>query len=91
VTDLYRYIPIWCRVSGEVVLYRVFEVIGRGYTVQSKDFYRQASNYQSVASLETQFLELLQEQAPDERFRISPTIEAAVAAFDEYFEESEGA
>lgn len=49
------------------------------------------SNHQNVAPLETQFLELLLEQAPDERFRISPTIEAAVAAFDEYFEDSDGA
>jgi len=90
-TDLYRYIPIWRRDQEGLMLYRVFEVLGRGYAVQSKDFYSVDSLGEPALSLEAQFLELLSEQAPDSRSGISPTIEAAVAAFDRLFEESDGA
>lgn len=89
-TDLYRYIPVWRRESNGLVLYRVFEVLGRGYAVQSKDFYRVDSLDDPAPALEAQFLELLSEQAPDGRSGISPTIEAAVIAFDRSFGESAG-
>ena len=90
-TDLYRYIPIWRRGPDGLMLYRVFEVLGRGYAVQSKDFYSVDSLDELAPSWDAQFLELLLEQAPDSRSGTSPTIETAVAAFDRYFEESDGA
>ncbi|HBN53384.1 MAG TPA: hypothetical protein DD456_04920 [Stenotrophomonas sp.] len=83
---LYRYIPIWRRVQNGAVLYRVFEVVGIGFTVQSKDFFPAQAPVGAQASLEAQFLELLIEQDPHDRFGTSATIETAVSAFDQYFE-----
>lgn len=85
-THLYRYIPIWRRIQSGAVLYRVFEVIGSGFTVQSKDFFHADAPTGAATSLEAQFLELLIEQDPHHRFGASPTIEAAVLAFDQHFE-----
>lgn len=85
-THLYRYIPIWRRVQSGAVLYRVFEVIGIGFTVQSKDYFHTGAPVGATASMEAQFLELLIEQDPHHRFGTSSTIEAAVLAFDQYFE-----
>jgi len=85
-THLYRYIPIWRRVRSGAVLYRVFEVIGIGFTVQSKDFFYADAPVGAGEPLEAQFLELFMEQDPDHRLGISPSIEAAVLAFDQCFE-----
>lgn len=87
-TLLYRYIPIWRRIENAAVLYRVFEVIGLGYSVQSKDFFHGDALKDCTFSTEAQFLELLIEQAPDERFGPSPTVEAAILEFDQEFFQS---
>ncbi|WP_303747636.1 hypothetical protein [Stenotrophomonas pigmentata] len=84
-THLYRYIPIWRRIENGAVLYRAFEVIGLGYSVQSKDFFYADALKDCTASMEAQFLELLIEQAPDERCGTSATIEAAVLEFEQQF------
>jgi hypothetical protein len=84
--NLYRYVPVWSRTADGAVLYRCFEVFGQGFTVQSKDFFSpQRQGAQHMAQLGSQFLELFLEQAPDERFPVSPTIEAAIEAFNAYF------
>lgn len=68
------------------MLYRVFEVIGIGFTVQSKDFFAAQKPTENAASLDEQFLELLIEQDPHHRFGTSSTIEAAVLAIDQHFD-----
>jgi hypothetical protein len=82
---LYRYVPIWSRASKGLVLYRCFEVLGLGFTVQSKDHFSVAPEPGVYLQLHSQFLELFTEQAPELRFPCEPTIEAAVAAFDSCF------
>lgn len=79
---LYRYIPVFRRADDGVVLYRVFEVHGLGYVVQSQDFYRPGDQHLQAMQLESQFLELFMEQKPEDRSGISESIEEAIAAFD---------
>lgn len=82
---LYRYIPIWLRASNGISLYRCFEVLGEGFTVQSKDFYTMESIRKNASLFENQFLDLLLEQAPEARFKPQPTIQAAIESFDAHF------
>jgi hypothetical protein len=84
--QLYRYVPVWKRTADGLVLYRCFEVVGLGYTVQSKDFFGAGRLITNTAHLESQFLELLWEQAPEERSKVKPTIQDAVESFDAYFQ-----
>ena len=86
---LYRYLPVWVRLPAGPAVYHCFEVIGQGFTVQSKDYFYTKLTIDEeqarIAQAERQFLELLHEQAPEQRFRLSPTIHEAVAAFDAEF------
>ncbi len=81
---LYRYIPIWSRTAQGLVLYRCFEVIGDGFTVQSKDLLSPATA-SNIAASEAQFLELLTEAAPEVRSETHPTIQQAILSFDAKF------
>ncbi|WP_434155710.1 hypothetical protein [Pseudomonas sp. JZ134] len=84
--SLLRYIPIWRRNKNGIVLYRCFEIIGgNGFTVQSADHFTTESLPTRMPELEKQFLELLAEQSPEERFPLHPSIESAIAAFDAEF------
>lgn len=81
---LYRYTPIWSRSAKGLILYRCFDVIGEGFTVQSKDFFSPATT-EKIAASETQFLELLNEEAPELRSATHPTIQGAIESFDAEF------
>lgn len=67
--------------------YRCFETLPEGrYCVQSADFYPQPAKEPKQDSwLERQFLELLAEQAPDERTSTFATVEEAIAAHESDF------
>ncbi len=83
--ELYRYIPVWRRVADGVVLYRCFEALVEGFTVQSKDWFRPDSPATHAPQLERQFVELLAEEDPSVRSGVYPTLEAAIEAFDADF------
>jgi len=82
---LYRYIPVFRRFDDCVALYRVFEICGLGYVVQSQDLYRPGDQHLHIMQLESQFLELFMEQKPEDRSGVSESIEEAIAAFDRDF------
>ena len=83
---LYRTIDVWRRRAGVAIRYRCFEVLASGaFCVQSVDSYRISSTVEQVRFLERQFIELLIEQAPDERSATFSTIEEAIADHDREF------
>lgn len=86
---LYRHIPVYRRIEGGVSLYHVFEIIGRGYAVQSRDFHYPDSPNAHRMQLDAQLLELLTEEAPEVRSGLFATIESAVDAFDAEFDAGE--
>jgi len=80
---LYLAIDIYKRAKSEVVRYRCFQVIPSGrYCVQSADFYRPSSD---SAYLDNQHIQLLIDQAPDERSPTFATLEEAIAYHDTEF------
>lgn len=85
--NLYRYIPIFRRCKNGLRLYRVFEKLGQGYVVQSRDFLYADEGREQRQRLDGQMLELLMEEAPDTRAAqaCAATIEDAIAAFDADF------
>jgi hypothetical protein len=85
--DLYRSLDVWKRVSTDcIVRYRCVENLSSGlFSVQSKDFYRVPLDPRQIAFLEKQYLELLVEQASDERSGAFETLEVAISAHDEAF------
>lgn len=87
VMRLYRTVDVWRRVSeSSIVRYRCFEeVSSRQFSVQSADFYRLPLDLKQVANLDKQYLELLAEQAPDERAGAFGSLEAAIEAHDKDF------
>ena len=84
---LYKHIPVYRRITGAVSLYHVFEIAGRGYTVQSRDFHYPDSTGVHLKQAEAQFFELLIEEAPEARSGLFATIEDAIAAFDAEFDD----
>jgi hypothetical protein len=83
---LYRTIDVWRRGAGVAVRYRCFQVLASGaFCIQSVDSYRISSTVEQVQFLDRQFLELLIEQAPDERNAVFSTIEEAIAEHDREF------
>ena len=91
VTPLYEALDVWKRVSRtRIVRYRCFRELSSGlYSVQSADFYRIPWDAKQVAHLERQYLELLAEQAPDERTSGFDSLEAAIEAHDRDFASTE--
>lgn len=86
--NLYRYIPVWRRSPNGATLYRCFEILGQGFTVQSRYYYRpqDIQDPKQALSHNAQFLELFMEEAPEARSHIYPTIEEAIEKFDDGFE-----
>ncbi|MEZ5441582.1 MAG: hypothetical protein R3F15_08865 [Lysobacterales bacterium] len=80
--DLYRHVPVWARTPDGVVLYQCLELLGQGFTVQSKDYFHAGSIPAGIAHSQQQLVELLQEQAPEERSPLHPTLQQAIAAFE---------
>jgi hypothetical protein len=85
--NLYRAIDVWIRVSeGTLARYRCFEILPAGkYCVQSKDFYSLALSPDVPKQLDNQFLELLRDQAPDERGGAYETLEEAIQMHERDF------
>lgn len=86
---LYKHIPVYRRIKGAVSLYHVFEIAGRGYAVQSRDFHYLDSTGVYLKQAEAQFLELLIEEAPEARSGLFATIEDAITAFDAEFDDED--
>jgi hypothetical protein len=86
---LYEAIDVWRRLSPtRVTRYRCFRNVSSGrYSVQSADFYQMPLDSKQAADLERQYLELMAEQAPDERASSFESIEAAIEAHDRDFSE----
>jgi hypothetical protein len=84
---LFKAIDVWKRISdSEAVRYRCFQCLQTGkYCVQSADFYRLPEKPVQSANLERQHIELLIEQAPDERAGTYETLEAAIEAHEAEF------
>ena len=80
---IYRAIDVWQRrPDGQLVRYRCFQLLpDGGYCVQSADFPDAEQN----AFLDKQFLELLAESAPEERSKVHPSLEEAIAAHQAEF------
>lgn len=83
----YRAVDVWIRrAPGALTRYRCFELLpAGGYCVQSADFYS-AADPKPMSSGESQFLELLLEEAPDQRSEVYPTLEEAIQAHDREFQ-----
>ena len=86
-TNLYEAISVWRRISAtELVRYRCFKNLATAqYSVQSADFYRWPIDPIQSDDLEKQYLELLTEQAPDERIESFQSLAMAIEAHDREF------
>lgn len=84
---MYKSVDVWERVSPDnLVRYRCFQNLSTGlFCVQSVDFYSFPIKPATAAFLEENFLELLNEQAPDERNTAYPTLVEAIHAHNELF------
>src|SRR5260221_5180133 len=86
--NLYEAMDVRKRISKtELVRYRCFRNVGTNkYSVQSADFYRLPLDPMHAANLERQYLELLTEQAADERAEGSfDSLAEAIEAHDREF------
>ena len=85
--ELFRAINVWQRISAvEVARFRCFQSLVTGkYSVQSEDHYHLPLDAKQVASLETQFLEMLAEQSPAERSAGHDSLSEAISAHRESF------
>jgi hypothetical protein len=89
--SLYESVDVWKRVSkSELIRYRCFKNIATNkFSVQSADFYHVPPDSAQVANLEKQYLELLAEQAPDERSEAAfSSLAEAIEAHDREFRSS---
>jgi hypothetical protein len=76
--------------SARLARYRCFRDLSSGrYSVQSVDFYTLSLDSKRIEELERQHMELLAEQAPDERGGAFDTLEAAIEAHDKDFASTE--
>jgi len=80
--QLYRYIPVWRRHEEGASLYRVVEVLGIGFVVQSRDYVCPDTPQEQILQLDRQFEELIFEMPPERRMSPQPSIQEAVADFD---------
>lgn len=87
VMRLYQSFDMWKRISAtQLVRYRCFQdLTSRRYSVQSGDFYRIPFDPKQATDSEKQHVELLAEQAPDERAGSFESIDAAIEAHDRDF------
>ena len=74
------------RLDGRALRYRCFQVIpGEGFCIQSADFYKLPIDAEQTHFLDRQFVDLVIEQAPDERSVTFPSLEDAIAHRDQEF------
>ena len=87
--NLFREISVWERSGSSLIRFRCFEILPTGgYCVQSCDRYSRGRPPQQEAVLERQFIELLLDEAPDERSEVFPTLESAIANHKREFDDS---
>lgn len=89
---LYESVDVWKRISeDQLVRYRCFRVSpGAKFCVQSADHFHLPIAEEVKEQHEKQFLELLSEEAPDEREKAYDTLEEAIEMFEKGFEEEFG-
>jgi len=89
---LYRSIDVWQILDPRTLIrYRCFQVLQSDrYCVQSADFYTLPIDERQARSLETQFLDLLIEEAPDRRTTTFASLEEAIAHHDKEFPKKKG-
>jgi hypothetical protein len=82
--DLYEAIDVWRKLSPtEFVCYRCFRnILTNRYVVQSADFFTLPLDTKQMANLSKQYLELLTEQAPDERSESFDSLIEAIKAHE---------
>ncbi|MGH9524579.1 MAG: hypothetical protein ACRD3E_18820 [Terriglobales bacterium] len=85
---MFKTIDVWKRVGkSRAARYRCFQSLATGkFSVQSADWYSLNDPPPAAEAHERQHLELLMEQAPDERSGAYDTLEQAIAAHDAEFE-----
>jgi hypothetical protein len=85
---LYQQIDVWKRLDGErLCRYRCLRLEPAGtYVVQSADFLSVPVDLAAVNMLDTQFHQLLAEEAPEVRGETYATLGEAIAAHDREFE-----
>lgn len=86
-SNLYRYTPIWRRCADNLLLYRVVEILGVGFVVQSRDYIYPDAAQEQIHRLDRQFEELIFEMPPELRMRPRSSIKEAVAEFDRQFQD----
>ena len=79
--SLYFPIEAWVRLSSSrLVCYRGFRIFpGNVFSVQSADFFDVPTRAVDLETSREQFMELLAEEAPEERSPVFPTFEEAIA------------
>ena len=78
---------IWHRCTDNLLLYRVVEILGVGFVVQSRDFIYPDAAQERIHRLDRQFEELMFEMPPELRMRPRSSIKEAVAEFDRQFQD----
>ncbi|MBR8833056.1 MAG: hypothetical protein DSM106950_03170 [Stigonema ocellatum SAG 48.90 = DSM 106950] len=84
---MFKAIDIWKRIDDTAAIrYRCFERLTDGqFCVQSVDYYHLPLNEKQIKTLDNQFLELFIEESPDQRSSLHPTLEEAIAQYDQDF------
>jgi hypothetical protein len=84
---MYRAIDVWKKNDGGLIRYRCFQILESGkYCVQSADFYYLPIERELLKQNEQQFFELLIASPPDERAGAFDSLEEAIRAHDQDFE-----
>ena len=85
---MYKAIDVWRRVDNtRIARYRCFNVLTtQRFCVQSVDFYYLPLDETQIGQLEKQFIELLFDEAPEIRTETYPTLEEAIKAHDNEFD-----
>lgn len=86
---IYERVDVYRRPPGhaEIVVYRCFRLLsGGGYVVQSADRIHFPLSVTDIANHELQLCELMREDAPEVRSVAFRSLEEAIRAFDEKFE-----
>jgi hypothetical protein len=88
---IFKSLDVWQRLNDfTAVHYRCFQIgEGQAFCVQSRDVYHLPLNEKQMSFFGRQFVELLCEEAPNNRSGVYPTLLQAIQAFDEDFEEAD--
>ena len=80
---------VWRRTENQAIRYRCFQNVRTGlFSVQSADFYQLPLNHENICRHDNQFIEYFLEEAPDDRSGSFNSLEEAIQAHDDEFENS---